>query len=238
MGVQGTFLSDETGPRAHPPSVVVYTDGGCDPNPGPGGWAAILCFPDRKVVLTGNAPDTTNNRMELEAAIAALAYLYARHGACQVVVHTDSEYVRLGITKWLKDWQARGWLTREKQAVKNRDLWQALARLVEEHRVRWRWVQGHAGDPLNERVDRLATEARSRLGRDTVPVAYPSSARSVQERAVKDGARVEISIASSCQDDTGHWAAVLRSGKGTRAATLRCCTAPHVRWRRSSARAT
>jgi len=117
------------------PAAVVYTDGGCDPNPGPGGWAAIVqVVPPQgapsEVVLTGNHPQTTNNRMELEAAIAALAYLRGRYGTCRVELHTDSTYLRSGIRRWIQRWVANGWQTRGKQAVQNRDLWQRLYELA------------------------------------------------------------------------------------------------------------
>jgi ribonuclease HI len=110
--------------------VTVYTDGGCEPNPGPGGWGALLRFSEHEVELDGNAPQTTNNRMELEAAVAALAYLDGRYGRCQVELHTDSRYLRQGITKWVDDWFARGWKTRNGQPVKNQLLWRRLYELA------------------------------------------------------------------------------------------------------------
>jgi ribonuclease HI len=136
--------------------VVIYTDGACDPNPGPGGWAAILRSGPHEKVIRGSDPNTTNNRMELRAALAALKTL--KRG-CRVALHTDSEYLRQGITSWLPSWKSRGWRTTDRRPVQNQDLWQALASEVERHQVEWHWVRGHAGDPLNERVDRLARAA-------------------------------------------------------------------------------
>ena len=156
--MQQSFLEE-----ASWPVVIAYTDGGCDPNPGPGGWAAILYLLDCEVLLAGNAPHTTNNRMELEAAIAALSYLSGAQGPCQVDLHTDSEYLRQGITGWIDGWFASGWRTKDERPVKNQDLWRKLYALIHAHQVTWHWVQGHAGDVHNERADRLAAEARARL---------------------------------------------------------------------------
>jgi ribonuclease HI len=148
------------------PNVKIYTDGGCAPNPGPGGWGAILIAADGRrdpKELSGNDPDTTNNRMELVAAVQALRALRM---PCVVEMYVDSQYVRQGITEWLPKWVANGWRTRSKQPVKNQDLWQALAVEVEQHQVTWHWVRGHNGDRYNERVDQLATEARLKLMND------------------------------------------------------------------------
>jgi ribonuclease HI len=202
-----------------PPAAVVYTDGGCDPNPGPGGWAAILQIDPpqgapSEVVLTGNHPQTTNNRMELEAAIAALAYLRGRSGACRVELHTDSTYLRSGIRKWVQRWVANGWQTRAKQAVQNRDLWQRLYQLTADPglSVEWHWVKGHSGDPLNERVDRLATEARARLGAKAASSPDPLPAPTPAAGAA-DGPLVQISVAAVCPGarGPGGWAAVVSS---------------------------
>lgn len=134
-------------------SVVIYTDGGCHGNPGPGGWAAVLtCGPHRREI-SGGVPATTNNRMELQAAIEALNTLKR---PCTVHVHTDSNYVRDGITKWLPGWKRHGWRTKSKQPVKNEDLWRQLDAVVSRHQVAWHWVKGHAGHPGNERCDALA----------------------------------------------------------------------------------
>ncbi len=133
--------------------VVVYTDGGCHGNPGPGGWAAVLtCGPHRRE-LSGGVPATTNNRMELQAAIEAFNILIK---PCAVEVHTDSNYVRDGITKWLKGWKRNGWRTKTKEPVKNEDLWRQLDEAASRHHVAWHWVKGHAGDAGNERCDQLA----------------------------------------------------------------------------------
>jgi ribonuclease HI len=137
-------------------SVVIYTDGACDPNPGPGGWAAVLCYGRHEKVISGSDPQTTNNRMELQAALSALRALKR---PCRVRLHTDSEYLRRGISEWLPAWRSRGWRTANRKPVQNQDLWQPLAAETERHEVEWHWVRGHAGDPLNERVDRLAREA-------------------------------------------------------------------------------
>ena len=133
--------------------VVIHTDGACSGNPGPGGWGAILHFNDSEKELFGGEPDTTNNRMELTAAIEALSALKR---PCQVELHTDSQYLRLGITQWIKNWKRNGWRTADRKPVKNADLWQALDGLIGEHKIDWRWVRGHAGHDLNERADELA----------------------------------------------------------------------------------
>jgi ribonuclease HI len=147
-------LADET-------KVVVFTDGACAGNPGPGGWAAVLRYGPHEKVLQGGASLTTNNRMELRAAIAALRALTR---PCLVEVHTDSEYLRRGITEWLPRWQRNGWRTTSKEPVKNQDLWRALNDALRTHQITWHWVKGHAGDPLNERVDRLAVAALNTEG--------------------------------------------------------------------------
>ncbi len=138
------------------PEVIIYTDGACKPNPGPGGWAAILRYREHEKILSGGDPDTTNNRMELQAAISAFEAL---GGSCRVELHTDSSYLKLGITEWLPSWIARGWRKSDRKPVRNADLWQRLHELTQQHQVRWHWVQSHSGDPLNERVDSLAYQA-------------------------------------------------------------------------------
>jgi ribonuclease HI len=142
-------------------AVEVWTDGGCKPNPGPGGWAAILRSRGQERELSGADPATTNNRMELTAASAALEALTR---PCRVVVHTDSEYVRNGITRWHTGWVRRNWRNAAGDPVANMDLWRRLLDASARHTVDWRWVRGHAGDPMNERVDRLATAAREGVG--------------------------------------------------------------------------
>lgn len=135
--------------------MTIYTDGACRGNPGPGGWGATLSYNGSSKDLRGGEPETTNNRMELTAAIEALASLKRR---CSVDLYTDSVYVRDGITKWLANWKQRGWRTASKKPVKNVDLWQRLDVLAAAHDVRWHWVKGHAGDPGNELADQLANE--------------------------------------------------------------------------------
>jgi ribonuclease HI len=140
--------------------VTVYTDGGADPNPGIGGWAAVLQYGEHEKVLTGADPHTTNNRMELQAAIAALEALTR---PSTVEFHTDSEYLRQGITQWIDKWAKNNWVLKGGKPVLNADLWQALWPLVKRHDIEWHWVKGHAGHPMNERVDQLAREARLRI---------------------------------------------------------------------------
>ncbi len=135
--------------------VVIYTDGGCEPNPGTGGWGAVLIYGDRIKELSGGAPDTTNNRMEMTAAIEALSALKR---PCRIVLYTDSEYVKKGITEWIASWKKKKWIRRS-GPVKNVDLWQRLDALVEKHQVEWRWVRGHTGNTYNERCDELAAAA-------------------------------------------------------------------------------
>lgn len=137
-------------------SVEVFTDGACRGNPGPGGWGALLRSGEHCRELHGADPETTNNRMELQAAIEALKALKE---PCHVALTTDSVYVRDGITKWLANWERNGWKTAAKKPVKNKDLWQALASEVTRHEVSWFWVKGHSGHPENERADQLANKA-------------------------------------------------------------------------------
>jgi ribonuclease HI len=136
--------------------VTIYTDGACSGNPGPGGWAALLIYNGREKELSGGEAATTNNRMELTAAIRALEALTR---PCTVDLFTDSQYVRHGIMEWLRNWKARGWRTADKKPVKNEDLWRRLDEARTRHEVVWHWVRGHADDPLNHRVDALAVAA-------------------------------------------------------------------------------
>lgn len=138
------------------PAVQITTDGACKGNPGPGGWAAILQSGPHEKVLMGVEPLTTNNRMEMTAALKALEALKA---PSDVTLLTDSRYLLDGMTKWLPGWQKNGWRNAARQPVKNADLWMALADAARPHRIRWEWVRGHAGHPLNERADALANEA-------------------------------------------------------------------------------
>ena len=152
--------------------VVIYTDGGCIGNPGPGGWAAILQYGEHIKELSGRYRDTTNNRMELRAALEGLNAL---NRPCRVELYTDSVYLRDGITDWVRRWQRTGWLTSQKKPVKNQDLWQALLAAIGRHDpagcVSWHWLKGHAGAEFNERADQLANEAaRSVTGDDPLDV--------------------------------------------------------------------
>ncbi len=140
--------------------VEIWTDGGCKPNPGPGGWGVVLRFRGVERELTGCDPATTNNRMELTAAAAALEALKR---PSRVVVHTDSEYVRNGVTRWSAGWVRKNWRSSTGDPVKNMDLWRRLLDAAKPHSVEWKWVRGHAGDVMNERVDVLATLARRGL---------------------------------------------------------------------------
>jgi len=138
------------------PHVHIYTDGACSGTPGPGGWGALRKYGSGEKELSGSEADTTNNRMELTAAIKSLEALKQ---SCRVDFYTDSEYVRRGITEWISNWKRRGWRTASKKAVKNKDLWQALDAAVRPHKIEWHWVRGHAGHRENERVDGLARDA-------------------------------------------------------------------------------
>ena len=141
-------------------AITIYTDGACKGNPGPGGWGAWLRVGGHEKELWGGERQTTNNRMELTAVIEALSAL-KRHSS--IDLHTDSQYVRQGITAWIHNWKERGWITSNKQAVKNADLWRRLDTLAAAHEVRWHWVKGHAGDPGNERADALANRGVSEV---------------------------------------------------------------------------
>lgn len=178
-----------------PDTVVIYSDGGADPNPGIGGWAALLRYGDREKALSGNEPKTTNNRMELQAAIEALRAL---RRPCRVEFHTDSEYVRRGITEGVSKWVAAGWKTKAGRPVPNADLWQELQVLADRHEIDWRWVQGHSGDPGNERVDQLAREARLAI---TPRVALDD-----------DVPRLYLRVSCKGNPGPGRWAVALESG--------------------------
>jgi ribonuclease HI len=143
------------------PEVTIYTDGGAKPNPGgPGGWAALLISGGHTKELSGSEPNTTNNRMELTAAIMALEALKQ---PCRVTLVTDSQYLRRGIREWLPNWIRNGWRTADKKPVKNQELWERLYIATQRHEITWQWVRGHAGHAHNERVDQLATAARESL---------------------------------------------------------------------------
>lgn len=142
--------------------VVIHSDGGCHGNPGPGGWAAVLAYGEHRREISGGAAATTNNRMELQAAIEALRALKQ---PCRVEFHTDSQYLRNGVTKWMRGWKWNGWKTKTKAPVKNEDLWRALDAETGRHEVEWHWVKGHAGDAGNERCDVLTQEAIAEIKR-------------------------------------------------------------------------
>ncbi len=180
------------------PSVTIYTDGGADPNPGPGGWGAVLIHPASGQIteLSGGEPHTTNNRMELTAAIRALEALKQR---CRVHMVTDSQYLRLGVTRWLADWVARGWRRRVGE-VQNLDLWQRLDELARGQDLSWAWVKGHSGDPHNERADRLATAA-IRAQREALGLAGAATAPEP---------RTEVLLKVSGGGGRGVWAALVR----------------------------
>lgn len=143
--------------------VIIYSDGGCKPNPGRGGWAALLIWGEQQKELSGGDPDTTNNRMELTAAVRALEALKR---ACDIEFYTDSEYLKKGISEWIAGWKRKGWKTAKGEPVLNQDLWMRLDELTRQHKISWKWTRGHAGNVYNERVDRLATEARTRSSRE------------------------------------------------------------------------
>ena len=157
-------MSGETetaAPTEAPRAVVeIWTDGGCKPNPGPGGWAAILRFGKAEKELSGAERETTNNRMELTAAAEALTAITR---PCKIVLHTDSEYLRQGITRWHTGWVRRNWRNAAGDPVANIDLWRRILAAAAQHEIEWRWVRGHAGDVMNERADVLATEAREAM---------------------------------------------------------------------------
>ncbi len=194
------------------PHVHVYTDGATSPNPGPGGWAALIRREGREWVLSGNEPRTTNNRMEVQAAIAALALLEGTLGPCEVDLYTDSQYLQQGIQEWLPSWVNRGWRTRQGRPVQNQDLWQRLYRLTLTHQVRWHWLPGHTGDPLNEWVDRLAEQARNALGQEATPRTPPPLHHPAGSLPI-----IEVSLQAYCPGGRGPggWGAVLRKQDGT-----------------------
>lgn len=172
--------------------ITVYTDGGCRPNPGPGGWGVvILGLKPTPVELSGREPETTNNRMELQAAIEALRAL---ERPSEVLLNTDSEYVRQGVTKWLEGWKKRGWRTASGDPVQNQDLWLELESELQRHLVEWQWVRGHSGDHWNERADALASAA---IGRSTGMVEDP------------EAVHVVLAVAYSGKRHRGAWAASL-----------------------------
>jgi ribonuclease HI len=182
------------------PEVTIYTDGGADPNPGAGGWAAILIDPASGAAreLSGGEPKATNNRMELTAAIRALEALTR---PCRVRIYTDSQYLRKGITEWLPGWIARGW-RRKEGVLQNEDLWRRLSELIQAHPIRWDWVKGHAGNKWNERADVLATlEIRKQRGARAVTTAAAAPA---------EPPAVEVFLRVACSGRRGGWASLIR----------------------------
>ncbi len=135
--------------------VIIHTDGACSGNPGPGGWGAVLQYNGHIKELKGGKSETTNNQMELTAAINALNAL---NKTCEIELHTDSKYVKDGLTKWINNWKKNGWKTANKKPVKNVELWQELEKAVENHKINWHWVKGHDGNQMNEKADQLANE--------------------------------------------------------------------------------
>lgn len=193
-------MAESISARAPRPEVTIYTDGGADPNPGTGGWAAILIDPasGRTKELSGGEPRTTNNRMELTAAIRALEALKQ---PSRVHLFTDSQYLRKGITQWLPGWIARGWKRKDGE-LQNEDLWRRLSELVRQHDIDWKWVKGHASNRFNNRADQLATEAirrqRGASGKPA-PEAMPTP-------------EAEVFLRVSCSGRKGGWAALVRHG--------------------------
>lgn len=179
-------------------AVTIYSDGGADPNPGRGGWAAILRQGDREKILTGHEEQTTNNRMELTAAIRALQAL---RQPSQVEFYTDSQYLRLGITEWIEGWAANDWQRKGGKAIANVDLWQTLWSLAQDHEIEWHWVRGHSGHAFNERVDELAREARLKI--------TPKMA------AANNGPRLYVRASCKGNPGPGGWGVVLEEGEET-----------------------
>jgi ribonuclease HI len=181
------------------PLVIIYTDGGADPNPGLGGWAAILLDPltGKALELSGGEPRATNNRMELTAAIRGLESLKRR---CRVTLFTDSQYLRKGITQWLPGWVARGWKRKDGE-LQNEDLWRRLHELIKLHDIRWDWIKGHAGNRWNERADELATlEIRKQRGQGAAAAAAQPT----------EPVDAEVFLRVSCAGKRGGWAALVR----------------------------
>lgn len=174
-------------------NIKIYTDGSCSPNPGPGGWGAVLLFEngERVVEISGKEEDSTNNRMELMAALQALQSL---NDNCEVEVFTDSTYLQKGITTWIDSWRRNGWLTQERQPVKNKDLWESLSAELGRHRIQWRWIKGHGEDNWNNRADELAVSARG---------------KGVTTQKDPDAVQIYLGVTWKHTSGTGGWAAIL-----------------------------
>ncbi|MFT4690948.1 MAG: ribonuclease HI [Verrucomicrobiia bacterium] len=171
--------------------VVIYTDGACHGNPGPGGWAATLEFGEHKRELSDGALATTNNRMELRAAIGGLSALKE---SCEVDLFTDSEYVKNGVLSWMKNWKRNGWMTKARKPVKNVDLWRELDGQVSRHLVSWHWLKGHAGHAGNERCDELATEATERIKKAHTSEELRRALKEFEQLSKAGQAQVELGI--------------------------------------------
>ncbi len=199
--------------------VTIHTDGACEGNPGPGGWAAVLRHGTRSREISGGDPATTNNRMELQAAIAALQALKE---PCQVELWTDSEYLRQGITEWLPGWKRRGWRTMDKKPVKNADLWRTLETATARHQIRWQWLKGHAGHADNERCDVLA-----RAETEKVRKLHPPEQLATLRAAFAASRKPDANQGSLLQlDDVSNPRSTFESGR-----TSRPRTAPRVTMR-------
>jgi ribonuclease HI len=189
--------------------VQIYTDGGCKPNPGPGGWGAVVRLEQREWLLSGNDLETTNNQMEMQAAVVALATLDSLFGRCTVDLFTDSEYLRQGITNWIDAWERNGWQTKDGESVKNKALWQSLHGLRQQHTITWHWLRGHAGHIHNERADWLATRARKAL---RIPAPSSDTLAGVKLPDV----HIFVKASYNAINKIGGWAVVLRKGDHVR----------------------
>lgn len=186
------------------PSITIYTDGACSPNPGPGGWGAVLLRPDRQPEeLFGSDPESTNNRMELSAALYALAHL---EGPYNVTLYTDSKYLKDGITSWIHNWKKRSWRTASRQPVKNRDLWEALDGELQRHTIKWKWVKGHAENEWNERADALAVCARQ--GIHAVKATSADVPQSGKASVGDDALSIYTAVTFRPSDKVGSWAVI------------------------------
>lgn len=187
--------------------VIVYSDGGAKPNPGPGGWGAVILYPDREQEISGADAATTNNQMELTAACEALEALPV---GCDVTFYTDSTYVRNGITKWIASWKRSGWKNSKREPVANRELWQRLDRARMRHKITWKWVKGHAGNVHNERVDQLATAARAKLtGEKSKPAPKPRA-----EPKPVTGPRAYLVVDADTGKRSAKWGALVIDADG------------------------
>lgn len=186
----------------HPlPEIIIYTDGACSPNPGPGGWGAVILQDGKKPVeLSGSGGDSTNNRMELTAVISALDEIKSRH---RITLYTDSQYVKNGITSWIDGWQKKNWQTADRKPVKNVDLWKALLEQSKRHHINWKWVRGHAADRWNERADELAVAARK--GKKTEKSAAPAARLS----AGPDNVALYTGVTCRHSSGVGAWCVIL-----------------------------